>query len=427
MPHFGVLCPPIAGHVNPLAAVGRALVRRGHRVTLFHVQDMEAAARAEGLQFEALGHQDYPVGALAQSVLRLSNLSGMAALRYSIECSCRISNLILRDGPGVMRRQKIDALLVDQNEPSGGTVAEHLGIPFLSVCTSLPLNREPLIPPPFAGWKFIDSTLARVRNRIGYSVVDYLIAPIQELLNKYRKNWVLRQINNPNDTFSQIASIAQMPREFDFPRRQLPGTFHYLGPWFDDKSSSGIPFPFEKLDGRPIVYGSIGTLQSKTSRYFQIMAEACSGLHVQLVMSLGHGTGEAGLHLPGNPVVVNYAPQLELLARAAVTITHAGMNTTMQSLHFGVPAIAIPLAHDQPAIAARLLRTGAGIVIPPARLTPSHLRSAVQSLLPEASEFRGRARRLQEAIAKSGGVERAADIAEQLLEAPTRQIKTGAS
>jgi MGT family glycosyltransferase len=374
---------------------------------------MEAKARAEGLQFEAIGQHEYPVGALSESVGRLSNLSGWAALKYSVECACRISNLILRDGPAIVRQRQIDVLLVDQNEPAGGSVAEYLGIPFLSVCTSLPLNREALIPPPFVGWRFIDSPLARLRNRIGYSIADHLIAPIQEVLNKYRKNWGLPQIGNPNDTFSRVASIAQMPREFDFPRQELPETFHYSGPWFDDRSSAGVPFPFEKLDGRPIVYGSIGTLQSKNSRYFQIMAEACSGLDVQLVLSLGHGTGEAGLTLPGSPVVVNYAPQLELLARAAITITHAGMNTTLQSLHFGVPAIAIPLAHDQPAIAARLARTGAGVAIPPGRLSTVDLRSAVQALLPECGEFRSCAHQLQQVIAKSGGAERAADIAEQ--------------
>jgi zeaxanthin glucosyltransferase len=84
-------------------------------------------------------------------------------------------------------------------------------------------------------------------------------------------------------------------------------------------------------------------------------------------------------------------------------------------LFFGVPAVAIPLAHDQPAIAARLARTGAGIVIPPSRLTPSHLRTAIQSLLRENNEFRTAARSLQEAGRRSGGVERAADIAQQLV------------
>jgi zeaxanthin glucosyltransferase len=414
MPHFGVICPPVTGHINPVAAIGRALIRRGHQVTLFHVQDIECKAHSEGMQFAALGQRDFPTGKLAQSVLQLSNLSGKAALDYSVECACTLSNLILRDGPTAMEQGKLDAVLVDQNEPAGGSVAEYLRIPFLSVCTSLPLNREPLIPPPFVGWGFRNSTLAKARNRIGYSIADRLIAPIQAVLNRYRKGWGLRQIQGPDDTFSQIASIAQLPREFDFPRDRLSPTFHYLGPWFDDKSSSGVAFPFEKLDGRPIVYGSIGTLQSRNSGYFRIMAEACAGLDVQLVLSLGHGTGEAALDLPGNPIVVNYAPQLELLERAAVTITHAGMNTMQQSLHFGVPAIAIPLAHDQPAIAARLSWTGAGIVIPPALLTPSRLRAAVQALLPESSMFRARAGALRESIRKSGGVERAADIAEHL-------------
>jgi len=375
---------------------------------------VEAKARSGGLQFAPLGQRDYPAGALHQAVIALSELSGRAALKYSVDCACRISEVILRDGPDALRGQRIDVLLVDQNEPSGGSVAERLGIPFLSVCTSLPLNREPLIPPPFVGWKFVDSPLGKVRNRIGYAIADRLIAPIQAVLNRYRKKWKLPPVSRPDDTFSRLGSIAQMPKVFDFPRKHLPETFHYLGPWFDSSSSAGIPFPFEKLDGRPIVYGSIGTLQRRNSSYFRIMAEACSELDVQLVLSLGHGTGDARLTFPGNPVVVNYAPQLELLRRASATITHGGMNTTQQSLFFGVPAVAIPLAHDQPAIAARLLRSGAGIVIPPSRLTAILLREAVQAVLAEKSPVKMYARVLQEEIANAGGVERAAGIAVKL-------------
>jgi zeaxanthin glucosyltransferase len=418
MSHFGVICPPVTGHVDPLAAVGRTLIRRGHQVTLIHVRDMETKARAAGMQFAALGDLDYPAGALEQSVARLSKLSGMAALKFSVSCAQRITETILRHGPETMKRLSIDALLVDQNEPSGASVAEHLGIPFLSACTSLPLNREPQIPPPFFPWKFSAGSFAKIRNRLGYTVADRIVAPINVALNKYRKIWGLPEIMEPDDTFSKTASIAQMPREFDFPRKHLPDTFHYLGPWFDDRSSAGIPFPFEKLDGRRLVYGSLGTLQPAASAYFRIMAEACSGLDVQLVLSLGKEAEEAALAFPGSPIVVNYAPQLELLRRAAVTITHGGMNTTQQSLYFGVPAVAIPLAHDQPAIAARLSRCDAGIVIPPSRLTVSRLAQAIQTLLPETSEFRTAARSLQAAIAKAGGVERAADIAEQLV--PTK-------
>jgi MGT family glycosyltransferase len=265
------------------------------------------------------------------------------------------------------------------------------------------------------GWEFSGSLLARARNRVGYAIADHLVAPIQAVLNKYRESWNLPRVARPDDTFSRTGTIAQLPREFDFPREQLPRAFHYVGPWFDRDSSAGVTFPYERLDGRPMIYGSIGTLQSANSGYFGVMAEACNGLDVQLVLALGGSGGNDLPDFPGKPIVVNYAPQLELLARAAATITHAGMNTTLQSLCFGVPMVAIPLAHDQPAIAARLTRIRAGIVIPPARLTASKLRAAIQTLLSPGSKQRVNAHCQREAIRKSGGVERAADIAERLI------------
>jgi zeaxanthin glucosyltransferase len=415
MLRFGLVCPPIPGHVNPLAAVGRALLRRGHQVTMFHVQDLESQARAEGLSFIPLGTGTYPAGALQDFALRIGQLSGLASLRFAVAGACRLADIILRHGPEAMRAAGVDVVLADQNEPAGGTVAEHLGLPFVSVCTSLPLNREPQIPPPFVGWSYSDSPFAAGRNRLGYAASDRLVAPIQATLNSYRKRWKLRLLKAPDDSFSTRAQIAQMPREFDFPRERLPANFHYLGPWFD-WSISPMPFPYDRLDGRPLVYASMGTLQSRDCRHFRTISEACGSLDVQLVLALGKGKGEAIGQLPGNPIVVDYAPQLDLLSRATLTITHAGMNTTMQSLYFGVPLVAIPLTHDQPAIAARLEKTGAGIVIPPSRLNSVRLREALRAALVPDNIYRMQAQRLSYACRCAGGVERAADICEQILD-----------
>jgi MGT family glycosyltransferase len=209
-----------------------------------------------------------------------------------------------------------------------------------------------------------------------------------------------------------------MPAAFDFPRRTLPATFHYTGPWLDDKlesSSRSHEFPFERLDGRPIVYASLGTLQNSNHKHFYTIAEACTGLGLQVVITVGASDGAELPRLPGNHVVVRYAPQLTLLKRAALTITHAGMNTTMQALYCGSPVIAVPLAHDQPATAARLKRTGAGMVFSANHLTVPKLRRAIASILETDSAWQVHARRMQEAIAFSGGVERAADILESSM------------
>jgi UDP-glucoronosyl and UDP-glucosyl transferase len=50
--------------------------------------------------------------------------------------------------------------------------------------------------------------------------------------------------------------------------------------------------------------------------------------------------------IPANTVVVRVAPQIELLKRSALCITHAGLNTTLEALAQGVPLVAIPIGYD---------------------------------------------------------------------------------
>ncbi len=159
----------------------------------------------------------------------------------------------------------------------------------------------------------------------------------------------------------------------------------------------------------------MGTIQNRLLPVFQTIAEACNGLDAQLVISLGGSASPEVLpELPGNPLVVSYAPQLELLQKATLTITHAGLNTTLESLSNGVPMVAIPITNDQPGVAARLTWTGAGEMVSLSRLSVPRLRNAIQKVLTEDS-YKKNALRLQEAIQRAGGVNRAADIVEQVV------------
>src|SRR6202042_1731300 len=102
---------------------------------------------------------------------------------------------------------------------------------------------------------------------------------------------------------------------------------------------------------------------------FRKIAEACAGLNVQLVISLGGGLEPDRLRsLSGDPLVVRFAPQLELVKRASLVITHAGLNTVLESLAEGVPLVALPQGNDQPGVAARIAARGAGLVIPRRKL-----------------------------------------------------------
>lgn len=146
-----------------------------------------------------------------------------------------------------------------------------------------------------------------------------------------------------------------------------------------------------------------------------MIAEACHGLDVQLVIALGGGcTPESLPDLPGSPLVVGLAPQLDLLQRSTLTITHAGMNTTLESLSNGVPMVAIPIANDQPGVAARIAWTGTGEVVPLKRLSVSRLRRAIKQVLTEDS-YKKNALSLQASIQRAGGARKAADIVEQVI------------
>src|SRR5260370_16753107 len=87
---------------------------------------------------------------------------------------------------------------------------------------------------------------------------------------------------------------------------------------------------------------------------------------MQLVLSIGSSLDPEKISsLPANSIVVKNAPQMELLKRSALCITHAGLNTPLESLTQGVPMVAIPVSIDQPALARKIpyQKTAASILL----------------------------------------------------------------
>jgi zeaxanthin glucosyltransferase len=414
MTHFGIICPAATGHLNPMLALGYELQRRGHRVTLFGIHDAQTKTLAAGLGFQAIGESEVPAGATAAAFAQLGNLSGFAAFQYTLNWMKQEAKIVLRDAPDLMKAAHIEALLVDQVSPAGGTVADYLGIPFISVCNALLLNREQGVPPAFTAWSYSPDWWARLRNRTGYALLNRIVRPLRAVIVDYRQRWKLPLFSLPDDIYSSLAQISQQPAAFDFPRTQLPRCFHYTGPYTDVASREAVSFPFEKLTGQPLVYASMGTIQNRKQEIFRCIAESCLGLDVQLVISQGNDSGTLLTELPGSPLVVRYAPQLELLKKTTLTITHAGMNTTLESLSNGVPMVAIPITNDQPGVGSRLVWSGAGEVVSLKSLNTPKLQQAIKQVLNENS-YKKNASRLQQAIHQAGGVRQAIDIVEQVV------------
>ncbi|MEO0648321.1 MAG: glycosyltransferase, partial [Cyanobacteria bacterium J06650_10] len=356
MTHFGLICPASTGHLNTMLPLGRELLQRGHVVTLVGKWDVESKTKAAGLAFRAIGEAEFPLGAMKDSLNQLGQLSDREALKYTVNLLSKSANVLLRDAPGVLKEIGVEALLVDQVSAEGGTVADYLGLPFITVCSAIALNREQSIPPYVTSWKYDPSRWGRLRNRFGYKAFDRVVKPITTTINEYRQRWALPAFANPNERYSRLAQISQQPAELEFSREALPQCFHFTGPYHTPVGREVPEFPYDQLTGQPLIYASLGTIQNRLIGVFQQIAEACSNLDVQLIISLGGSAKPDVLPtLAGSPLVVEYAPQLDLLKKATLTITHSGMNTVLECLSNGVPIVAIPIANDQPGIASRVV------------------------------------------------------------------------
>jgi len=156
-------------------------------------------------------------------------------------------------------------------------------------------------------------------------------------------------------------------------------------------------------------------LNGRVDVFHTIVAALAKNKNLQLVLSIGDQVDPRQIgSVPNNAIIVKRAPQLELLKQTSVCITHAGLNTVLESLAQGVPQLAIPITYDQPGVAARIAHKQTGVVTALDKLTADHLAFLLNEVLSDAT-YRENARKLQKAIADANGLSVAADLIEESL------------
>jgi zeaxanthin glucosyltransferase len=227
---------------------------------------------------------------------------------------------------------------------------------------------------------------------------------------------------DPMATMSKLAWLTQTPKEFDFESFHWPPQFHYTGPFHDGLGRIESDFPWDRLTGEPLIYASMGTLQNGLESVFSSIAEAVGRRPgMQLVLSIGPTVDQKQVQLlPANTIVVTNAPQVELLRRSALCITHAGLNTTLESLAQGVPMVAIPVLMDQPGVAARIANTKTGAYVPLQEMTAPRLSVIIDEVLSNP-KYRQNANKMKQTIVQTNGLEKAVDLLEDAFKLPRQE------
>jgi zeaxanthin glucosyltransferase len=415
---IGFVSLPASGHLNPMTALARKMQARGNEVVFIGFPETEAAIRAANLEFVPFCEREFPTGSIGKALGGVAKLHGLEVVQYT--CREVVPGLLeaaFEHLPEKIAETGVDALVLDAIYFFLELVPMRLGMPYVHIWTAHHLDFSGATPAALFSWPHETTSEAIDRNVEGLKICGEILASVAAIAQRYAEKAGLHiDWNDPTATISKLATITQAPREFDFPNPNWPPTFHYAGPFHDDEGRQEIPFPWEELTDKPLVYASLGTIVNGLDHVYRIILEAVGKFpEIQTVLSVGKNINPDVLGpIPPNAIVVSAAPQIELLKRASLCITHAGLNTTLESLAQGVPMVAIPIGYEQPGVAARIAHHGVGEFVEVGDLTVDRLLELIQRVATNQG-YRMRARYFRDVIAKTRGLDAAAEIIEQSL------------
>jgi zeaxanthin glucosyltransferase len=403
---LGFICLNLPGHLNPMTALARRLQDRNQDVVFLY------SSGAAGLPFVPGPEKDQFDG----SVPDLSKMQGEDAVKFAVGLAMAQTETILESLPAVVQANGIDALVIDTIQFYAELGAIQLGMPYIHVSNALHCDFSGYTPLCLYDCLHQTTASALARNREGVAKFTKILENANAGIRAYAKSAGLDvDWDNPSATISKLAWITQCPQEFDF-ESYWPPQFHHTGPFHDGMGREKLDFPWERLTGEPLIYASMGTIMNGRLDVFRtIVAGVTKHKDLQLVLSIGDQLDPEQIGpVPKNAIIVQRAPQLELLKQTAVCITHAGLNTVLESLAQGVPQVAVPVTFDQPGVAARVAHHQTGVVTSLEKLTADHLSTLLDEILTN-SVYRDNACRLQKAIAQTNGLSVAADLVEASL------------
>jgi UDP:flavonoid glycosyltransferase YjiC (YdhE family) len=419
-----VAAMPMAGHVQPMAAVATELIRRGHEVVAYtgaKYGPRFAEVGATWLPWEQA--PDFEESDLSATFPDVSDGRGPKAVVANLE------HVFLRTGDGQARdllaAGPFDLLVSDQLAIGPSLVAEKSGTPWATVAISaLALPGRDVPPMGFA--------LLPARGPAG-RVRDAVLRRMSQLLLGRRLDAVATEVRASLDLppartgflesfYSPQLVLAHGVPELEYPRTDLPPQVHFVGHLAPPPSGRPLPPWWSSLpDDRPLVHVTQGTYDVEPS---DLLLPALAGL-ADAEVTVAAATG--GAELPADRVPVNahqaaFLPYDSLLPRTSVVVTNGGWGGVLASLAAGVPLVVAGGTLDKPELARRVAYSGAGLDLRTGRPKPAAVRAAVERVLAEPS-FTERARVVGESLARHGGAATAADLLERLAEtrAPVRR------
>lgn len=356
---------PKHGHVNPTLGLVEELVNQGEQVVYFCSEEFREKIEKTGAVFEDYGEilKVFDVKPVSQDINSMLSL-----LNKVVD----LSETFIKDLLERIKDTKFDYMGYAAMFPFGNIISQILKLPTVSS---------------FA-------VFAKPKEIIPDNLVEVIEKALREdpLMDKYKQaSGRLKEIYGIQmPDISELffckgdINIAYTSKYFVAHPEYYDESFKFIGPpVYESKETSD--FPFEKLEGKKVIYISLGTVFNYTdSRLYDIFFDAFGKEDVLVVMT-AYGIDISKFNIPENFIVRNYIPQSKILKYTTAAITHAGMNSTSDLLYNNIPFVAIPIGADQPYMAKRASELGAAISLNKDKLTAEELRNSVKEVMTNPS------------------------------------------
>ncbi|MEK0316171.1 macrolide family glycosyltransferase [Cohnella sp. 56] len=374
---------PASGHVNPTLGLVEDLAAAGEEIVYLCSEQFRGQVERPGVDFIAYDN--------------FLDSGDPFQTKHFISVVIKILSAYDTILPAVREAASghtFDYLIHDSMYGCGRVVADMLGIPHIATCTSL------------IG---VERTAETGRDAAEMKKNSQLLRTFTVLAAQIRKKYGIRRNLALQDIFFNegLMNLVFTSALFQPDSNKLGSHFHFVGPGLSGRRPQGVLPPAGDDNGRRLIYISMGTVFNRVHEIYDLMFEALASFDGDVWMAIGNRISVAELgRVPSNFTVAPSMPQLDVLARADLFITHGGMNSVNEALYYNVPLIVIPLAADQPLNADRVQTLGAGIRLERDTLTSGAIRESVNRML--ASEhYRVRSAVVGESLRTAGGRQQA--------------------
>jgi zeaxanthin glucosyltransferase len=365
-----VVCPvPERGHVNATFVLAKGLRSRGHDVVYLTGPVVERQVRAQGFDFLPLFEDLFPVD-LEQ---RPDWSRAQVRAKYRQVDERTTSSTFERELQGA----RPDVVLSDAYWCSIALAAFRLKLPVVTLTPTFVWAPDPDVPPR-STFRVPRGRVSRLSIRLSWYVRDAGAATLRALAvgDRERLRRLARETGYPEEDFAggslfagpprltSIPEIALYPRSLDLPRVVPPNVVH-AGPSVDlerkepeegdtgsgntagDEPIDLTPLGFLGARCRPLVFCSLGSRTEASAEVLGILRAVIEGLRLRPEVDAIVATGDRITRemlgsLPWNVRVARTVPQLEVLKRSSVFITHGGLNGVQESILCRVPCSSFP-------------------------------------------------------------------------------------